>query len=283
MTKQEQWVLLFEQMIGRKPSPQECLQGEETGFNLKMIRKIAGRADFWDWLIGAWRTPSAETAYKNATAYSWITFTLYSLLTSLTIFFLLRSITETQRTATNNRLLYSLDKVQDVAASSEPTTFWNKVNSLLNIINFQTYLLILLGSALIILSMMLGGFLARHFIFKETDFTFKRTFIWYNRFFTLNIPIIAVGVLSALAGVYPIACICLGVCCYVSAVPTALTIAQVRSLPKKRVFYNSLSIFTLNFTATFFTFFIWMISLIGFSIICLLLFPIIIHMMSIIF
>lgn len=42
MEKQQKWAQLFEQVIGRKPSPQEFMAGKETGFDLKAIKRIAG-------------------------------------------------------------------------------------------------------------------------------------------------------------------------------------------------------------------------------------------------
>lgn len=42
MEKQQKWVQLFEQVIGRKPSPQEFMAGKEADFDLKAIKRIAG-------------------------------------------------------------------------------------------------------------------------------------------------------------------------------------------------------------------------------------------------
>ncbi|WP_369913637.1 TcaA NTF2-like domain-containing protein [Streptococcus merionis] len=42
MEKQQKWIRLFEQVIGRKPSPQEFLAGKDCGFDLKQIKSIAG-------------------------------------------------------------------------------------------------------------------------------------------------------------------------------------------------------------------------------------------------
>ncbi|HFI0255526.1 TPA: hypothetical protein ACGOVD_000150 [Streptococcus suis] len=42
METKEKWVALFEQVIGRKPSPAEYMQGKECDFDFKQIKRIAG-------------------------------------------------------------------------------------------------------------------------------------------------------------------------------------------------------------------------------------------------
>lgn len=44
MTQQEKWVALFEQVVGRKPSPQEFKTGKESNFDFKQIKTIANMA-----------------------------------------------------------------------------------------------------------------------------------------------------------------------------------------------------------------------------------------------
>ena len=43
MASKEKWTELFEKVIGRKPSPQEFLEGKNTDFDLKKIKEIAGQ------------------------------------------------------------------------------------------------------------------------------------------------------------------------------------------------------------------------------------------------
>ena len=43
MASKEKWTELFEKVIGRKPSPQEFLEGKKTDFDLKKIKEIAGQ------------------------------------------------------------------------------------------------------------------------------------------------------------------------------------------------------------------------------------------------
>lgn len=40
--RKEKWIRLFEKVVGRKPTPDEFLKGQETDFDLKAIRQIAG-------------------------------------------------------------------------------------------------------------------------------------------------------------------------------------------------------------------------------------------------
>lgn len=42
MASKEKWTELFEKVIGRKPTPQEFLEGKKGFFDLKEIKKIAG-------------------------------------------------------------------------------------------------------------------------------------------------------------------------------------------------------------------------------------------------
>lgn len=42
MATKEKWTSLFEQVVGRKPSPTEFMAGKESDFDLKQIRRIAG-------------------------------------------------------------------------------------------------------------------------------------------------------------------------------------------------------------------------------------------------
>lgn len=44
MTNKEKWISLFEQVVGRKPTPEEFLMGKKSNFDLKQIRQIAGLA-----------------------------------------------------------------------------------------------------------------------------------------------------------------------------------------------------------------------------------------------
>lgn len=41
MEKQQKWAQLFEQVVGRKPTPQEFLAGKENGFDFKCIKSVA--------------------------------------------------------------------------------------------------------------------------------------------------------------------------------------------------------------------------------------------------
>ena len=40
--RQDKWIQLFEEVVGRKPLPQEFMEGKESGFDFKLIRTIAG-------------------------------------------------------------------------------------------------------------------------------------------------------------------------------------------------------------------------------------------------
>ena len=45
MDNKEKWVILFEKVTGRKPSPEEFIAGKNSNFDFKQIRKISGRTD----------------------------------------------------------------------------------------------------------------------------------------------------------------------------------------------------------------------------------------------
>lgn len=43
---QQNYILLFEKVIGRKPTPPEFLEAKKTGFDPKQIKPIATKNDF---------------------------------------------------------------------------------------------------------------------------------------------------------------------------------------------------------------------------------------------
>lgn len=107
-----------------------------------------------------------------------------------------------------------------------------------NPVGFSAFMAILVGSGLYLFAIIFAGFVAKRFVYSDTQFTFTKAFDWYGRLFSVNIVLMAFTTLFVLIDVYSIAFILIVLSLLVFALATTFALAHSRDVSSLDMFYK---------------------------------------------
>ena len=126
---------------------------------------------FWAWLVSAWKSPTSEVESSKLNGY---------LSLGLTVFF---------------------------AAIVVNYNFYNLIHSVSFgfytglTFDFRLFLVSLIAAALVLFSIILGGFAVKRMVYKDGSFSFNKAFDWYGRLYAIVLPFVAFSALFSLLGI----------------------------------------------------------------------------------
>ena len=132
-------------------------------------------ADFWTWLLGALKEPTArfDTDKKNS-------YTAFALLTIFSATSFLFTVYHAKHTYYGRMVSIDADFVEQFPS-----------------LNLFSVFSILVATSLFYFSILMGGFVVKRFVDQDSDWTLERAFQEYSRLFAL--PILLIGVASFFA------------------------------------------------------------------------------------
>lgn len=122
---------------------------------------------FWSWLLSAWKAPTSEVETKSSNGY--IALGLLSFLGGTSLYLSLFS----TMSAVSSSLTYGL--------YSGPG------------FDFRSFFMSILSAALVLFSVILGGFTVKRLVYRDDTFTFNKAFDWYGRLFAIVLPVVALA------------------------------------------------------------------------------------------
>ncbi|AND78561.1 DUF6574 domain-containing protein [Streptococcus pantholopis] len=255
--KKEDWVDYFAAINGRMPSDEEIAQAlmagefvendEETGIEKtaqnpgvkpsddavpQLASTVAGKGsslfkDFWGWLVSAWQSPTSEVPTNKYNGY--VAFGLLTLFYTIAVFVMIRRAVGIGTFYVNNF-----------------SRFFGEESSFANPVGPSAFFMILIAAALYIFSVIFSGFVARRLVYKETDFTFSKSFEWYGRLFSINIILSAVSAFFALIGLSLLSFFVLSVSVTIFGLATTFALAQSKNVSGMDMFYKYLIAILVN-------------------------------------
>lgn len=177
--------------------------------------------NFWNWFVSALKAPTSVV--QTTPANGWIAFGLLTLFYTLTVFIIAR-----KTAGAGSNFINSFNSYY----SDSSTPFMS------NPVGFSAFMAILVGAALYLFAIIFAGFVAKRFVYSDTQFTLTKAFDWYGRLFSVNIVMMAFTTLFVLIDVYSIAFILIVLSLLVFALATTFALAHSRDVSSLDMFYK---------------------------------------------
>lgn len=180
---------------------------------------------FWAWLISAWKSPTSEIESSKLNGY---------LSLGLTVFFAAIVV---------NYNFYNLIYSVSFGFYSGPT------------FNFRLLLVSLIAVALVLFSIILGGFAVKRMVYKDESFSFNKAFDWYGRLYAIVLPFVALSALFSLLGIMSVSLFLAWISLVLIGVGATFALIYSKSSTSMDPFYKYLLVIIVNGVITFiFTF-----------------------------
>ena len=180
---------------------------------------------FWAWLISAWKSPTSEIESSKLNGY---------LSLGLTVFFAAIVV---------NYNFYNLIYSVSFGFYSGPT------------FNFRLLLVSLIAVALVLFSIILGGFAVKRMVYKDESFSFNKAFDWYGRLYAIVLPFVALSALFSLLGIMSVSLFLAWISLVLIGVGATFALIYSKSSTSMDPFYKYLLAIIVNGVITFiFTF-----------------------------
>ncbi|MBF8970867.1 MULTISPECIES: DUF6574 domain-containing protein [unclassified Streptococcus] len=177
--------------------------------------------NFWNWFVSALKAPTSVV--QTTPANGWIAFGLLTLFYTLTVFIIAR-----KTAGVGSNFINGLNSYY----SDSSTPFMS------NPVGFSAFMAILVGAALSLFAIIFAGFVAKRFVYSDTQFTLTKAFDWYGRLFSVNIVMMAFTTLFVLIDVYSIAFILIVLSLLVFGLATTFALAHSRDVSSLDMFYK---------------------------------------------
>ena len=180
---------------------------------------------FWAWLISAWKSPTSEVESCKLNGY---------LSLGLTVFFAAIVV---------NYNFYNLIYSVSFGFYSGPT------------FNFRLLVVSLIAVALVLFSIILGGFAVKRMVYKDESFSFNKAFDWYGRLYAIVLPFVALSALFSLLGIMSVSLFLAWIGLVLIGVGATFALIYSKSSTSMDPFYKYLLAIIVNGVITFiFTF-----------------------------
>ena len=180
---------------------------------------------FWAWLVSAWKSPTSEVESSKLNGY---------LSLGLTVFFAAIVV---------NYNFYNLIYSVSFGFYSGPT------------FNFRLLLVSLIAAALVLFSIILGGFAVKRMVYKDGSFSFNKAFDWYGRLYAIVLPFVALSALFSLLGIMSVSLFLAWIGLVLIGVGATFALIYSKSSTSMDPFYKYLLAIIVNGVITFiFTF-----------------------------
>ena len=180
---------------------------------------------FWAWLVSAWKSPTSEVESSKLNGY---------LSLGLTVFFAAIVV---------NYNFYNIIHSVSFGFYSGPT------------FDFRLFLVSLIAAALVLFSIILGGFAVKRMVYKDGSFSFNKAFDWYGRLYAIVLPFVALSALFSLLGIMSVSLFLAWLALVLIGVGATFALIYSKSSTSTDPFYKYLLAITVNGVITFiFTF-----------------------------
>ena len=180
---------------------------------------------FWAWLISAWKSPTSEVESSKLNGY---------LSLGLTVFFAAIVV---------NYNFYNIIHSVSFGFYSSPT------------FDFRLFLVSLIAAALVLFSIILGGFAVKRMVYKDGSFGFNKAFDWYGRLYAIVLPFVALSALFSLLGIMSVSLFLAWIGLVLIGVGATFALIYSKSSTSMDPFYKYLLAIIVNGVITFiFTF-----------------------------
>ena len=180
---------------------------------------------FWAWLVSAWKSPTSEVESSKLNGY---------LSLGLTVFFAAIVV---------NYNFYNIIHSVSFGFYSGPT------------FDFRLFLVSLIAAALVLFSIILGGFAVKRMVYKDGSFSFNKAFDWYGRLYAIVLPFVALSALFSLLGIMPVSLFLSWLALVLIGVGATFALIYSKSSTSMDPFYKYLLAIVVNGVITFiFTF-----------------------------
>lgn len=180
---------------------------------------------FWAWLVSAWKSPTSEVESSKLNGY---------LSLGLTVFFAAIVV---------NYNFYNIIHSVSFGFYSGPT------------FDFRLFLVSLIAAALVLFSIILGGFAVKRMVYKDGSFSFNKAFDWYGRLYAIVLPFVALSALFSLLGIMSVSLFLAWLALVLIGVGATFALIYSKSSTSMDPFYKYLLAIIVNGVITFiFTF-----------------------------
>ncbi|WP_061911555.1 DUF6574 domain-containing protein [Streptococcus cristatus] len=180
---------------------------------------------FWAWLVSAWKSPTSEVESSKLNGY---------LSLGLTVFFAAIVV---------NYNFYNIISSVSFGFYSGPT------------FDFRLFLVSLIAAALVLFSIILGGFAVKRMVYKDGSFSFNKAFDWYGRLYAIVLPFVAFSALFSLLGIMSVSLFLAWIGLVLIGVGATFALIYSKSSTSMDPFYKYLMAIIVNGVITFiFTF-----------------------------
>ena len=180
---------------------------------------------FWAWLVSAWKSPTSEVESSKLNGY---------LSLGLTVFFAAIVV---------NYNFYNIIHSVSFGFYSGPT------------FDFRLFLVSLIAAALVLFSIILGGFAVKRMVYKDGSFSFNKAFDWYGRLYAIVLPFVALSALFSLLGIMSVSLFLSWLALVLIGVGATFALIYSKSSTSMDPFYKYLLAIIVNGVITFiFTF-----------------------------
>lgn len=181
---------------------------------------------FWAWLISAWKSPTSEVESSKINGY---------LSLGLTVLF---------SAIVLNSNIFNVFRMVTFGYFGAP------------IFDFKIFFVSLIAAALILFSIILGGFVVKRWVYKDESFSFNKAFDWYGRLYAIVLPFVAVSALLSLLGVVSLSLFLTWIGVLIIGVGATFALIYSKTTTSMDPFYKYLLAIVVNGIVTFFFSFI---------------------------
>ena len=162
---------------------QQYPNGNQTPFNIDIEARKAQLNNYWNWLVDAWKAPSKEVKASNS--YIAVTFALLAFLFGIAFLWTGASVATTLHNIfqSNYSPFFSAPKVQS--------------STVIGNFTIKEYVSFMLVASVFLFGFILSTFIGRYLVYGESKFNLSYSFKWFNRRWSILIPVfLAVAVFS---------------------------------------------------------------------------------------
>ena len=181
---------------------------------------------FWAWLISAWKSPTSEVESSKINGY---------LSLGLTVLF---------SAIVLNSNIFNVFRMVTFGYFGAP------------IFDFKIFFVSLIAAALILFSIILGGFVVKRWVYKDESFSFNKAFDWYGRLYAIVLPFVAVSALLSLLGIVSLSLFLTWIGVLIIGVGATFALIYSKTSTSMEPFYKYLLAIVVNGIVTFFFSFI---------------------------
>lgn len=214
----------FQEQNGQAPSAQPTgqqyqeLPQQQPAQTSEFSKTLKG---FWAWLVSAWKSPTSEVESSKLNGY---------LSLGLTVFFAAIVV---------NYNFYNLIHSVSFGFYSGPT------------FDFRLFLVSLIAAALVLFSIILGGFAVKRMVYKDGSFSFNKAFDWYGRLYAIVLPFVALSALFSLLGIMSVSLFLAWIGLVLIGVGATFALIYSKSSTSMDPFYKYLLAIIVNGVITF--------------------------------